>query len=90
MEGTSPGLHPALSTADLAVQITELAGHLNAANRADVAKGTRALVIAADCLRSHRDAAAPVIVRAEGSRNSATSSRRAIVSACPSAISSRV
>ena len=81
MEGTSSGLHPALSTADLAAQITELAGHLTAANRADVAKGTRALAVAADCLRSHR---------AEGSRNSATSSRRAIVSACPSAISSRV
>jgi hypothetical protein len=33
MEGTSTGTRPTLSTADLAAQITELAGHLNAANR---------------------------------------------------------
>ncbi len=33
MEGTSSGTHPAVSTRELAAQITELAGHLNAANR---------------------------------------------------------
>jgi hypothetical protein len=33
MEGTSSAPRSALSTAELAAQITELAGHLNAANR---------------------------------------------------------
>ena len=33
MDGTSSAPRPTLSTADLAAQITELAGHLNAANR---------------------------------------------------------
>jgi hypothetical protein len=33
MEGTSSGPHAAVSTRELAAQITELAGHLNAANR---------------------------------------------------------
>ena len=33
MDGTSSVPRPAVSTADLAAQITELAGHLNAANR---------------------------------------------------------
>ena len=33
MDGTSLVPRPSVSTADLAAQITELAGHLNAANR---------------------------------------------------------
>jgi hypothetical protein len=33
MEGTSSGTHAAVSTRELAAQITELCGHLNAANR---------------------------------------------------------
>ena len=33
MEGTSSSTGPIVSTADLAAQISELAGHLNAANR---------------------------------------------------------
>ena len=33
MEGPSSGTRPTVSTADLAAQITELSGHLNAANR---------------------------------------------------------
>ena len=33
MEGTSSGPDPTLSTAELAASITELTGHLNAANR---------------------------------------------------------
>ena len=33
MEGTSSGPPATVSTAELAAQITELAGHLNAANR---------------------------------------------------------